>query len=83
MYFFKFFCLFSGGIIEFVKAVVENGAIAVIADINEDLNVRDLGFKKEDLERIDYVLMDITSKDSLKKAIEYLNKKYSKNRCTC
>ncbi len=63
---------------EFVKAVVENGGVAVIADINEDLDVKDLGFWEIDLERIDYVLMDITSKISLKKAIEYLDKKYSK-----
>jgi len=63
---------------EFVKAVVENGGIAVIADINEDLEIKDLGFRDEDLEKIDYIVMDITSKKSIQKAIEYLDKKYAK-----
>ena len=63
---------------EFVKAVVENGGIAVIADISEDLEIKDLGFRGEDLEKIDYIVMDITSKKSIQKAIEYLDKKYAK-----
>ena len=63
---------------EFVKAVVENGGIAVIADISEDLEIKDLGFRDEDLEKIDYIVMDITSKKSIQEAIEYLDKKYAK-----
>ena len=62
---------------EFVKAVVENGGIAVIADINENLDVKDLGFRDDDLEKIDYVVMDITSKESLQKVISYINKNYN------
>ena len=65
---------------EFVKAVVENEAIAVIADINEELGLK----VKKDLSQelntsnIDFVRLDITSKESLNSCIEYLDKKYGK-----
>ncbi|MGJ0323122.1 oxidoreductase [Aliarcobacter cryaerophilus] len=65
---------------EFVKAVVENGAIAIIADINEDLGKK----AKEDLSKelntknIDFVQLDITSKESLNKCTDYLDNKYKK-----
>jgi NAD(P)-dependent dehydrogenase (short-subunit alcohol dehydrogenase family) len=60
--------------------VVENNGIAVIADINEELGSK----AKEELSRelgsknIDFVQLDITSKESLKKTIAYLNQKYTK-----
>lgn len=65
---------------EFVKAVIENNGIAIIADINAELGN---GVKKklsEELESdtIDFVTLDITSKDSLNETIAYLNHKYGK-----
>ena len=63
---------------EFVKAVVENNAIAIIADINEQLGMK----AKNDLAKelhttnIDFIKLDITSKNSLNQAINYLDSKY-------
>lgn len=63
---------------EFVKAVVENDGIAIIADINEDVGKK----TKEDLSKelntanIDFIKLDITSRDSLDRCVEYLDKKY-------
>ena len=56
---------------EFIKVIVENGGIAVIADIDE---------KSKELKskNIDFVKLDITSKDSINEAINYLDKKYGK-----
>lgn len=65
---------------EFVKAVVENQGIAIIADINEELGLK----AKEDLSRelntvnIDFIKLDITSKSSLNSCIDFLNAKYQK-----
>lgn len=65
---------------EFVKSVVENNGIAVIADINEELGSK----VKEELsmelgsKNIDFVELDITSKKSLQQCINYLNTKYGK-----
>ena len=65
---------------EFVKAVIENGGVAIIADINEEIGLKvksDLSVEL-DTENIDFVKLDITSKDSLNNCIEYLDKKYGK-----
>lgn len=65
---------------EFVKAVVENNGIAIIADINEEIG-NDTKLKLSDelkSDKIDFVKLDITSKDSLNTCIEYLDKKYGK-----
>jgi len=65
---------------EFVKAVVENQGIAIIADINEELGLK----VKEDLSKelstinIDFVKLDITSKNSLNNCIDFLNDKYQR-----
>jgi NAD(P)-dependent dehydrogenase (short-subunit alcohol dehydrogenase family) len=65
---------------EFVKAVVENGGIAIIADINEEIGLK----AKEDLSKelnstnIDFIKLDITSKNSLNECIQCLDKKYQK-----
>ena len=47
---------------EFVKAVVENGGIAIIADINEELgkNVKESLSKELDTSNIDFFKLDIT-----------------------
>ena len=65
---------------EFVKAVVENSGIAIIADINEEIGLK----VKEDLSKelnsvdIDFVRLDITSKVSLNQCIQDLNNKYQR-----
>lgn len=65
---------------EFIKAVIENDGIAIIADINSDIG----NSAKESLslelgtKNIDFVELDITSKESLNKTITYLNQKYTK-----
>lgn len=65
---------------EFVKTVIANKGIAVIADINSELGNR----VKEELSlelqtnSIDFMTLDITSKDSLNSAIDCLNQKYGK-----
>lgn len=65
---------------EFVKAVVENGGIAIIADINEEIGIQ----VKENLSKelnsinIDFVKLNITSKDSLNECIKYLDEKYKR-----
>lgn len=65
---------------EFVKAVVEHNGIAIIADINEEIGLK----VKEDLSEklnttnIDFVKLDITSKESLNKCIQYLDNKYKR-----
>lgn len=65
---------------EFVKAVIENNGVAIISDINEELGLK----VKEDLSKdlntknIDFIKLDITSKDSLNNCIDFLNEKYGK-----
>lgn len=62
---------------EFVKAVVQNGGIAIIADINEELGqkVKEDLSKELDTTNIDFVKLDITSKNSLNECIQHLDKK--------
>lgn len=65
---------------EFVKSVIENNGIAIIADINSDIG----NSAKESLslelntQNIDFAELDITSKESLQQCISYLNTKYGK-----
>ena len=65
---------------EFVKAVVEKNGIAIIADINEEhgKNIKDTLSKKLITDNIDFIRLDITSKDSLQDCIKYLNIKYNR-----
>lgn len=65
---------------EFVKAIVENNGIAIIADINEIIGseVKDKLSHELNTKNIDFVKLDITSKDSLQNCITYLDKKYKK-----
>jgi NAD(P)-dependent dehydrogenase (short-subunit alcohol dehydrogenase family) len=65
---------------EFIKAVVENGGIGIIADINEKigLEIKEKLSKELKTENIDFVKIDITSKKSLNECINYLDKKYRK-----
>ena len=65
---------------EFVKAVIENNGIAIIADINESvgMDAKSKLSKELNTKDIDFIKLDITSKDSLAKCIGYLDKKYKK-----
>lgn len=64
----------------FVKAVVENEGIAVIADINPKLGIQIKKALQEELNstNIDFVELDITSKSSLQNAIQILQSKYAR-----
>ncbi len=65
---------------EFVKAVVEQNGIAIIADINEELGNQVKTDLSEALgtDNIDFVKLNITSKESLQECINYLNSKYNR-----
>ena len=65
---------------EFAKAVIENGGVAIIADINEKLgkSTKKQISKELNTNNIDFVKLDITSKVSLQETIKKLDKKYSK-----
>jgi NAD(P)-dependent dehydrogenase (short-subunit alcohol dehydrogenase family) len=65
---------------EFVKAIVEQNGIAIIADINEELgySVKTNLQKELKSKNIDFVQLDITSKESLHKCINYLDEKYGR-----
>jgi len=65
---------------EFVKAVIEQNGIAIIADINEEMGdtVKKYLSEKLETEKIDFVKLDITSKSSLNKCIKYLDDEYGR-----
>ena len=65
---------------EFVKAVIENGGMAIIADINEQIGeeVKENLSKELNTTNIDFIQLDITSKDSLNNCLNYLDKKYKR-----
>lgn len=65
---------------EFIKAIIEQNGIAIIADINrKNGEATKIQLSKElNTKRIDFVELNITSKKSLKKCIEFLDKKYNK-----
>ncbi len=65
---------------EFVKAVVANNGIAIIADINEEIgnSVKEHLSSELQSDAIDFIALDITSKESLNAAIKYLHEKYGK-----
>lgn len=65
---------------EFVKAIVQNDGIAVIADINPKLGIKLKDQLSEELktDKIEFVQLDTTSKISLKKCIDYLDSNYGR-----
>ncbi|MEN5407403.1 oxidoreductase [Aliarcobacter butzleri] len=65
---------------EFVKAVIENNGVAIIADINEQIGeeVKENLSKELNTTNIDFIKLDITSKESLNKCLNYLDKKYKR-----
>lgn len=65
---------------EFVRAVITQNGIAIIADINEEIgtHVKESLSKELNTQNIDFVLLDITSKESLQQMIVHLNNKYGR-----
>ena len=65
---------------EFVKAVVEHNGIAIIADINKEIGkkIQNTISKELNTNNVDFIKLDITSKNSLKKCIKYLDNKYGR-----
>ena len=65
---------------EFIKSVIENNGIAIIADINENLglSVREKISLELNTTNIDFVKLDINSKESIISCISFLKNKYSK-----
>lgn len=65
---------------EFIKAIIENGGIGIIGDINEievEKVKKELS-KKFENSKIDLVKLDITSKESINNCIDYLVHRYGK-----
>ena len=64
---------------EFIRSVVSVGGIGVIGDINtkEEFNISK-EISKDIQGKIDFVEMDITSKESIEKSIETIQNKYGK-----
>ena len=58
---------------EFVKMVIEQNGIAIMADINEKIGnqAKDLLSIEMSSKNIDFVQLDITSKESINRAIDY------------
>jgi len=67
---------------QFVREVVLQGGIAIIADINEKLGkklVKSISEKNKDFKsRVEFVKFDITSENLIESTITYLDKKYGK-----
>ena len=65
---------------EFIKAIIEQDGIAIIADINKEIGkkVKKQLSKELDTKNIDFIKLDITSKKSLRNCIKYLDCKYNK-----
>lgn len=65
---------------EFVKAVVEQDGIAVIADINKDIGLQAQSKLRQELgsENVDFVEFDITSKSSIQGVLDNLHYRYGR-----
>lgn len=65
---------------EFVRAVVQQHGLAVIADINEEVGLQLLQSLRLDIDsaNIDFIKLDITSVESVKDMIETLHAKYGR-----
>jgi len=65
---------------EFVKAIIENNGVAIVADINSELGnkIKSTLSKELNTTKIDYCQLDITSKKSLQECVSYLSNKYGR-----
>jgi NAD(P)-dependent dehydrogenase (short-subunit alcohol dehydrogenase family) len=66
--------------VEFVKNIVRNKGVAIIADIDKDsaLDIEKVISRELNTTLVDSVELDITSSESIEKAISYLDNKYGK-----
>ncbi len=64
---------------EFIKAIVQNNGVAVIADYNEELGIATEEQLKLELnsDRIEFFKTDITNKESLQNLIQFLKEKHN------
>lgn len=64
----------------FIKAIVENRGTGIIADINEESGAKVLRELREELksDNIDFVKLDITSKESINEMIAVVTQRYGK-----
>lgn len=65
---------------EFIRAIVQNNGVGIIADNNEELGIETQSqIKKElDTDKVNFIKTDITKKDSVQHLITSLNKEYGK-----
>jgi len=65
---------------EFVRAIVEQNGIAIIADVNEDegRRISDELYQGLKSDSVDFFKLDITSKDSVSECIDYADGKYKR-----
>lgn len=63
-----------------IKAIIENGGIAIMGDINEDIGkLLEKKLQQElNTKNILFVKLDITSKESIQNCISFLNKKFNR-----
>ncbi len=65
---------------EFVAAIIEQNGIAIIADINEEVGAQVQTHLSNELgsSNIDFLPLDITSKESITKMIDVLHRRYGR-----
>jgi NAD(P)-dependent dehydrogenase (short-subunit alcohol dehydrogenase family) len=65
---------------EFIKTIMKNNGIAIVADINEEnsKSVKKQISRELELNNIDYISLDITSKISIVKMIDVLHTRYGR-----
>jgi NAD(P)-dependent dehydrogenase (short-subunit alcohol dehydrogenase family) len=65
---------------EFIRAIIEQNGIAIIADINKDIGKKVTNTLRKELntKNIKFIKLDITSKKSLQKCIKKLNSRYKR-----
>jgi NAD(P)-dependent dehydrogenase (short-subunit alcohol dehydrogenase family) len=65
---------------EFVRAIVEQNGIAIIADIDKDKgrHISDELSQELKSDSVDFFELDVTSKNSISECIEYVNGKYKR-----
>jgi len=65
---------------EFIKCIVKEKGLAIIADINEERgkNIRNKLCDNYQTDRIEFIQLDITSKESLQNCINLVNSKYKR-----
>jgi NAD(P)-dependent dehydrogenase (short-subunit alcohol dehydrogenase family) len=65
---------------EFVKEITQNNGVAIIADIDKDESQKVFSSLSKDIVngKVDFIELDVTSKDSIDKCIDHIDKKYGK-----